>query len=141
MAIEYKNLSDDDKNRIRGDIQGRDVDDTDYDAFLPAWEAEHFSHTVLLEKAEAEGDEEAANAAREALSTLEGAVTNVRAGKRPDGSDRPTRPTPPSPEPAPVEPTPPAPEPAPTDPDAPVQTDEPTPPAPRRAAAKKKEEE
>lgn len=137
MAIEYKNLDQNDKDRIRGDIDARDVDDTDYESFLPAWEAEHFSHTVLLEKATANGDEEAAEAAREAVATLESAVTNVRAGKRPDGSDRPA---PPAPEPAPTDPAAPtdpnAPAPAPTDPNRP-QADEPVAPAPRKATAKK----
>lgn len=120
MPIEYKNLSEDDKNRIRGDIQGRDVDDTDYEAFLPAWEAEHFSHTVLLEKATAAGDEEAAQASRDALAALEESVTNVRAGKKPDGSDHPNKPAPPRPP-------------------APVQTEEE--PTPKRRGSKKKDAE
>lgn len=104
MALTYNNLSPEDQNRIRANVAGAEPE-PDYDSFLPNWEAEHFTHSVLLEQATANGDEDAANAAREAMATLEAAVTNVRAGKRPDGTNRPVAPTPP---PAP-EPTPPAP--------------------------------
>lgn len=120
MPMEYKNLDQADKDRIRGDIQGRDVDETDYEAFLPAWEAEHFSHSVLLEQATLDKDEDAAEAAREAMAALELSVTNVRAGNKPDGSPHPGKPVPPAPAdpvPAPTDPAP-----APTDP-APAPTD------------------
>lgn len=111
MAITYENLDENDKGRIRNDIASRDADTTDYDAFLPGWEAEHFSHTVLLEQATAAGDEDAIEAAQEAIAALEEAITNVRAGLRPDGTPRPTPPAPPAPTPpAPTDPTPPAPQ-------------------------------
>lgn len=134
MPFEYKDLDEDDKNRIRGRVVEPDPE-PEFTNFLPAWEAEHFAHTVLLEQAVTDGDEDAQETHREAIATLEASITNVRAGKRPDGTDRVIPPAPPAPTPpAPTDPA------APTDPNAPVQGDEPTPPAPRRASAKKKDE-
>lgn len=110
MPLEYRNLDTEQQNRIRNDITGADPE-PDYASFLPAWEAEHFSHSVLLEKATAEGDEDAASAAREAMATLETSVNNVRAGLRPDGTtpSAPPAPAPTDPTPPPADPTPPAP--------------------------------
>lgn len=131
MAFEYKNLDKADRDAVRARLNAPDPEPA-YEDFLTGWEEAHVSHRVLRDKAVADGDEEEAARQNEAIATLETSITNVRAGKRPDGTARPTPPAPPAPTP-----------PAPTDPagPTPAQTDEPTPPAPRRASAKKKDAE
>lgn len=137
MAFEYKNLDKADRDAVRARLNAPDPEPA-YEDFLTAWEEAHVAHRVLRDAAVADGDEEEAARQNEAIATLEASITNVRAGKRPDGTDRPTPPAPPAP-------TPPAPQPTPTDPAAPTdpagptpaRTDEPVAPAPRKAAAKK----
>lgn len=113
MAFAYERLSEDDKTRVKNRFSAPDPE-PDYDAFLTAWEEEHFSHSVLRDEAVKNGDEDAAGNHQDAMATLEASIANVRAGKRPDGTDRPPAPTPP---PAP------APTPTPTEPVAPAPTD------------------
>lgn len=101
MAITYKTLVQADKDAIKADVTTPDPE-PDYPTFLPTWEREHYAHTLLLEKAVADGDEDAQTAAKSAIATLEAAIVNVRAGKRPDGTTPSTPPAPPAPGPTPA---------------------------------------
>lgn len=125
MAFTYKNLDKAERDAVRARLNAPDPEPA-YEDFLTGWEEAHVAHRALRDKAVADGDEEEVARQDEAIATLEKSIVNVRAGKRPDGTARPPRPTPPSPArptPTPVEPTP-----APTDPEpAPA---EPTDPAP-----------
>lgn len=134
MAFEYKNLDKAARDAVRARLNAPDPE-PEYETFLTGWEEAHVAHRALRDAALAEGDEDEVTRQEQAIATLEESITNVRAGKRPDGTDRPVRPTPPTPptpvtpapvDPAPVTPTPPAP--APT----PVQGEQ-----PRKATAKK----
>lgn len=134
MVFEYKNLDKAERDAVRSRMNAPDPEPA-YEDFLTGWEEAHVAHRALRDAAVADGDEDEVSRNEEAIAALEKSIENVRLGKRPDGTNRPTPPAPPAP--APVEPSPqPA---APTDP-APAPADPapaPVEPAPRKATAKK----
>lgn len=121
MAFEYQELDKSARDRVRARIAAPDPEPA-YEDFLATWEEAHVAHRALRDAAVADGNAEEAAAQESAIATLEASITNVRAGLRPDGTERPTPPAPPTPAPVtptPVEPAPPAPA-EPTDPARPT---------------------
>ena len=87
MAFEYEELDDEGKNRVH-DRMVKVEPEVNYTEFLPAWEEEHYSHSVLCDELLASGEHgEDPCAHEEAMVTIESSVENVRAGKKPDGEE------------------------------------------------------
>jgi len=99
MAFDYEELDEDRKKQIK-DVYELPEPKVDYKAFLPAWEEEHYSHSLQCQAMTVSGehpDEKCDH--EEAMVTIETAVNNVRGDKAPDFGTEPV-------EPAPVDPGP-----------------------------------
>jgi len=104
--LQYENLDADAKVQIETNIS-QQTPEPDYASFLGAWEAEHYSHSVLHQQVLASGNHPTEKCPHEiAMETLATSITNVRAGNKPDGSPLAPKPEPTPNADAPVAPAP-----------------------------------
>lgn len=87
--FKYEILDEAQKETISEQIDAP-VEETDFAQFLPTWEAEHYSHSVLCQKLKDAGEHPTGACEHEdSMAIIEKSIINVRGGNAPDAETAP----------------------------------------------------